>query len=73
MSSELTIEELTAKLKSQLAKLEDNSIPLNEAMEVYIEAAITLEQCYDSLDKSKGHLSDINEEIDKLRMKRDEL
>lgn len=53
MSSELTIEELTAKLKSQLAKLEDNSIPLNEAMEVYREAAITLEQCYDSLDKAK--------------------
>ena len=73
MSSELTIEELTAKLKSQLAKLEDNSIPLNEAMEVYREAAITLEQCYDSLDQAKGHLSDINEEIDKLRMKRDEL
>ncbi len=73
MSSELTIEELTAKLKSQLAKLEDNSIPLNEAMEVYREAAITLEQCYDSLDKAKGHLSDINAEIDKLRMKRDEL
>lgn len=73
MSSELTIEELTAKLKSQLAKLEDNSIPLNEAMEVYREAAITLGQCYDSLDKAKGHLSDINEEIDKLRMKRDEL
>lgn len=73
MSSELTIEELTAKLKSQLAKLEDNSIPLNEAMEVYREAVITLEQCYDSLDKAKGHLSDINEEIDKLRMKRDEL
>lgn len=73
MSSELTIEELTAKLKSQLAKLEDNSIPLNEAMEVYREAAITLEQCNDSLDKAKGHLSDINEEIDKLRMKRDEL
>lgn len=73
MSSELTIEELTAKLKSQLAKLEDNSIPLNEAMEVYREASITLEQCYDSLDKAKGHLSDINEEIDKLRMKRDEL
>ena len=68
MSSELTIEELTAKLKSQLAKLEDNSIPLNEAMEVYREAAITLEQCYDSLDKAN-----INEEIDKLRMKRDEL
>ena len=73
MSSELTIEELTAKLKSQLAKLEDNSIPLNEAMEVYREAEITLEQCYDSLDKAKGHLSDINEEIDKLRMKRDEM
>ena len=73
MSSELTIEELTAKLKSQLAKLEDNSIPLNETMEVYRGAAITLEQCYDSLDKAKGHLSDINEEIDKLRMKRDEL
>lgn len=73
MSSELTIEELTAKLKSQLAKLEDNSIPLNEAMKVYREAAITLEQCYDSLDKAKGHLSDINEEIDNLRMKRDEL
>ena len=73
MSSELTIEELTAKLKSQLAKLEDNSIPLNEAMEVYREAAITLEHFYDSLDKAKGHLSDINEEIDKLRMKRDEL
>ena len=42
MSSELTIEELTAKLKSQLAKLEDNSIPLNVAMKVYREAAITL-------------------------------
>ena len=60
MSSELTIEELTAKLKSQLAKLEDNSIPLNEAMEVYREAAITLEQCYDSLDRSSFLLQDRN-------------
>lgn len=73
MNNELTIEELTSKLKSLLAKLEDNSIPLNDAMVVYKEAALTLEQCYNSLDKAKGQLSDINEEIDKIRGMREDL
>ena len=42
-------------------------------MILLIEAAFYCKTEIDSLDKAKGHLSDINEEIDKLRMKRDEL
>lgn len=73
MSKELTIEELNEKLKSQLAKLEDKTTPLNEAMEIYKEAALTLDECYKALDKAQGQLIDINQQIEGIRASRGEL
>ena len=64
MNKELTIEELNEKLKTLLNKLEDKSTPLDQALEIYKEAALTLEECYKSLDKAKGQLLDVNEEIE---------
>ncbi len=73
MNKELTIEELNEKLKTLLNKLEDKSTPLDQALEIYKEAALTLEECYKSLDKAKGQLLDVNEEIEKIRAGRGEL
>lgn len=67
MNKELTIEELNQKLKTQLAKLEDKNIPINEAMEIYKEAALTLDDCYKALDKAQGQLTLINQEIERIR------
>ncbi len=71
--AEPTIEETIKILREKLAVLEDKSVPLNKAMEVYKEAAIALEDCYKSLDKAQGEMTDINEQIEKLRSMRGEL
>lgn len=72
-NKELTIEEANSRLRSQLAKLEDKTVPLNEAMEIYREAAISLEECYKALDRAQGEMIDINEQIELLRAQRGEL
>ncbi len=71
--TEPTIEEAIKILREKLAVLEDKSVPLNKAMEVYKEAAVALEDCYKSLDKAQGEMTDINEQIEKLRSMRGEL
>lgn len=73
MSKELTIEEANEKLKEQIALLEDKSLPLNKAMEIYKDAALTLEQCYKALDGIQGELTDINDRIEKLSQNREDM
>ena len=66
ISKDMTIEELNKKLRELLSSLEDKSIPLNKAMEIYKESAITLDLCYKALDKAQ-------EQIEKIRQSRGEL
>jgi exodeoxyribonuclease VII small subunit len=73
MKNGQTIEELNNKLKEQLALLEDRNLPINKAMEVYKEAALTLDECYKALDMAKGEMIDINERIENLRAERGEI
>lgn len=73
MNKEMTIEESNQKLKELLSLLEDKSIPLNKAMEIYKEAALTLDFCYKSLDKAQGEINDINEKIEQIRQSRGDL
>lgn len=73
ISKDMTIEELNKKLREQLSLLEDKSIPLNKAMEIYKESALTLDLCYKALDKAQGEINDINEQIEKIRQSRGEL
>lgn len=73
MNKEMTIEESNQKLKELLSLLEDKSIPLNKAMEIYKKAALTLDSCYKSLDKAQGEINDINEKIEQIRQSRGDL
>ena len=73
ISKDMTIEELNKKLRELLSSLEDKSLPLNTALEIYKESAITLDLCYKALDKAQGEISDINEQIEKIRQTRGEL
>jgi exonuclease VII small subunit len=73
MKNSQTIEELNKKLRQQLAMLEDRTIPINKAMEIYKESAVTLEQCYEAIDLAKGEMIDINERIANIRKERGDL
>ncbi len=60
MEEKMTFEEANALLKSTIAKLSDQSITLNESIELYGKACDLLAYCLKELDNYRGQITDLH-------------
>ena len=65
----MTFEENTTRLEEILKKLEDGKITLDEANKLFTEALALSKQNYELLEKSKGQITVLNSELEKLTEK----
>lgn len=65
----MTFEENTARLEEILKKLEDGKTTLDEANKLFSEALTLSKQNYELLEKSKGQITVLNSELEKLTEK----
>lgn len=65
----MTFEENTTRLEEILKKLEDGKITLDEANKLFSEALALSKQNYELLEKSKGQITVLNSELEKLTEK----
>ncbi len=59
---EMTLEEAFAGLDEMLRKLEDSSLPLEEALELYQRGTRLLAKCNDKIDLAEKQILMVNEE-----------
>lgn len=54
------------KLEKLLKKLEDNKLSIDESLKIYEEAIELSKKCVDSINNSKGKLSLLTKELNKI-------
>ena len=60
MSKELSYEQAMARLQTLLDKLQDESTPLAEAIQLYAEAAQMIAVCHAALENAKLQIEEID-------------
>ena len=61
-AQEMTLEESFAKLDEMLKKLEDSSLPLEEALTLYQQGTRLLSKCSSKIDLAEKQIMMVNEE-----------
>ena len=62
----MTYEEAVNELNEIILKLEEGSIPMQQATILFERGKKLIEICYSGLDKAKGKLTEIKETLGKL-------
>ena len=63
---ELNFEEALSRLESINNKLERNSVPLEEAIELYGEGMDLIKFCKERLDEAEGKIKEISDEKEEI-------
>ncbi len=66
MEKQISYEEASKELSEIINKLEDGTIPMSEAIELFEKGKNLVKICYSHLDKAKGKLTEIKETIEGL-------
>lgn len=66
MEKQLSYEEALKELNDIVEKLENGTLPMSEAIELFERGKKLVKVCYGHLDKAKGKLTEIKETIDGL-------
>ena len=61
-AQEMTLEDLFARLDGMLKKLEDSSLPLEEALQLYQQGTKLLAKCNSKIDLAEKQIMMVNEE-----------
>jgi len=62
----MTFEESAKRLEEIVKKLESGKVTLDEGAKLFEEGAELVKSCYQDLDKTKGKITTIKNELDKL-------
>ncbi len=62
----MSYEEASKKLEEIIEKLENGNLPMSEAVTLFEEGEHLAKECYQHLNKAKGKLTIIKDELDKL-------
>ncbi len=62
----MSYEEASKQLEEIINKLENGNLPMSEAVVLFEEGQRLAKICYEHLNKAKGKLTIIKEELDKL-------
>ncbi len=66
MDKNMTIEQAQEKLEEAIKRLENEALPMKEAMELYAEAGELLAFCMNTLNEYKGTVTVINDRLQQL-------
>lgn len=66
MEKQQSYEDALAELNKIISQLEDGSVSMNEAIELFDRGKKLVKVCYSHLNKAKGKLTEIKETIDGL-------
>lgn len=67
MSEKLTIEKACEEIEKIINKIENESLGLEESIELNEKACEYLEYCYGILNDCKGRMIDINEKLEAMK------
>ncbi len=70
---ELTFEKANKQLEEIVTKMEKGDVELDECMKLYEQAYKLLNFCTNKLEECKGQIIDINERIENMKVKEDNL
>ncbi len=62
----MSYEEASKKLEEIIEKLENGNLPMSEAVTLFEEGARLAKICSEHLNKAKGKLTEVKDELDKL-------
>ncbi len=62
----ISYEEATKELNSIINKIEKENIPMSEALKLFERGQELIKICYTELDRAKGKLTEIKENLGKL-------
>ena len=66
MENKISFEEASKELQTIIDKIENASLPLDEAVKLFERGQELIKICYASLDGAKGKLTEIKETLNKL-------
>lgn len=66
MENKLSYEEASKELNKIVEQLESGDLPMTKALELFKRGQDLVKICYSSLDKAKGKLTEIKENLGKL-------
>lgn len=69
MENKLSYEEASKQLNKIIEQLEDGDLAMSKAMELFDEGLKLIKICYQTLDKAKGKLTEVQENLGKLEEK----
>ena len=62
----LSYEDASKKLNKIIEALEEGNLPMEKAIEYFDEGQKLIKICYDALNKAKGKLTEIKENLDNI-------
>ncbi len=62
----MTFEESAKRLEEIVEKLESGKVTLEEGAKLFEEGAALVKNCYTDIDKTKGKITTIKNELDKI-------
>ncbi len=68
----MNFEESNERLQEIIKQLEKNELPLDEATKLYEEGVILAKNCYKQLNESKGKVTILKTELDKILSSNDD-
>lgn len=63
---QISYEQASKELTNIIEKLEEGSLPMSEALELFEKGEKLIKICYKNVDKAKGKLTEIKENLGKL-------
>lgn len=66
MENKLSYEEASKELNKIVEQLESGDLPMTKALELFERGQELIKICYANLDKAKGKLSEVKENLGKL-------
>jgi len=68
----MNFEESNERLQEIIKQLEKNELPLDEATKLYEEGVVLAKNCYKQLNESKGKVTILKTELDKILSSNDD-
>ena len=65
----LSYEEASKELEDIVEKIENNTLPMNKAIELFERGQALIKICYEYLDSAKGKLTEVKENQNRLEEK----
>ena len=66
MENKISYEDAVKELNKIVEQLENGDLPMSKAMELFEKGQELIKICYNSLDKAKGKLVEVKENLGKL-------